>query len=535
MVHKTTNGGQSWQVVSPDLTLNDKKQQQQSGGLTPDNIGVEYANVISSFEESPMKQGLLWTGSSDGQINITQDGGKTWTNVSKNLLEMPAQGAVRNIEASRYAEGKAFLVVDFHEQGNFQPYAYRTTDYGKTWKKIVKGIEPGISYCRSIKEDPIRKGLLYLGTETSLYISFDDGETWQVFMNNLPHTPYYWIEVQEHFNDLVIGTYGRGAWILDDLTPIQQLPVNAADTKAALFNPKEVYRFQTRTGTLQGLPEPSWGFDPPYGASLNYWTNSNKDSVKIYITNTAGDTLRTFKQKGKTGINRVWWDLQTKPTKEISFRTKPTGADWVALDKDRKRSAGGNFTYLVPPGKYNVIMASAGQKFTSTINVLKDPHSDGTADDIKAQTDFLANAYKDFNTMADMVNELEWIRRQVNDLRDVLKTKSANKKLVAAAGKLDSALVKVESRLVQLKFTGTGQDDVRYPAMLLGKMGYVAGAVGTADFAPADQHKEVYAMLKGQLMQAQNEMDALFKGDLTVFMKQLDDSGIKPIVLTWKK
>ena len=536
MVHKTTNGGQSWQVISPDLTLNDKKQQQQSGGLSPDNIGVEYANVISSFEESPLKQGVLWTGSSDGQIQLTQDGGKTWTNQTKNFTDLPAQGAVRNIEASRWNEGKAFLVVDFHEQGNFQPFVYRTSDYGKTWKKIVKGIEAGnLNYCRSIKEDPIRKGLLYLGTETSLYVSFDDGDTWQVFMNNLPHTPYYWIEVQEHFNDLVVGTYGRGVWILDDLTPIQQLPVNAADTKAALFNPKDAYRFQARTSSLQGLPEPSWGFDPPYGASINYWTNSNKDSVKIYITSSSGDTLRTFKQKGKTGISRIWWDLNSKPTKALSMRTKPIGADWVSLDKDRKRSLGGNFTYMVPPGKYNVIMAVADQKFTSTVNILKDPHSDGTAEDIKAQTDFMVNAYKDMNTMADMINELELIRRQVYDLRDVLKPKVSNKKLVASAGKLDSALVKVESRMVQLKFTYTGQDDVRYSPMLLDKMGYLANAVGTADFGPADQHKEVYAILKGLLTQTQNEMEALLNGDVAAFMKQLDESGIKPIVTTWKK
>jgi photosystem II stability/assembly factor-like uncharacterized protein len=537
VVHKTTNGGHSWQVISPDLTLNDKKQQQHSGGLTPDNIGVEYANVISSFEESPLKQGLLWTGSSDGLVNISQDGGTTWTNVTKSLLDLPAQGAIRNIEASKYAEGKAYLVVDFHEQGNFQPYAYKTENYGKTWKKIVKGIEPGISYCRSIKEDPKRKGLLYLGTETSLYISFDDGENWQPFMNNLPHTPYYWIEVQEHFNDLVIGTYGRGVWILDDLTPIQQLPANIADIKATLFNPKDAYRFQTRTSTLQALPEPSWGFDPPYGASINYWTNSDKDSVKLYVTNATGDTLRTFKQKGKTGINRLWWDLHIKPGKDMFMRTTPVGAEWVPLDKERKRPAHvGQFkSYLVPPGKYNVLMATGGQNFSSTINILKDPNSEGSAEDIKSQTEMLSAIYKDINTMADMVNEIEVIRRQVYDLRDVLKSRSKNKKLVDAAGKLDTALMKVESKIIQLKFTGTGQDDVRYPEMLAGRMAYLGQTIATADFGPPEQHKEVYTLLKGQLAQVQNDMDALLKGEVATFMKLLDDNGVKPIVVTWRK
>ena len=539
VVHKTTNGGQSWQVVSPDLTLNDKSKQQMSGGLTPDNIGVEYANVISAFEESPVKQGVLWAGSSYGQVQLSQNGGKDWINVTKNLPELPPLGAVKNIEASRWNEGKAFLTVDFHELGNFQPFVYKTDNFGKTWKKIVKGIEGGnLNYCRSIKEDPIRKGLLYLGTETVLYISFDDGETWQNFMSNLPHTPYYWLEVQEHFNDLVIGTYGRGVWILDDLTPLQQLPVNAADTKVALFNPKDAYRFHSRTSSMQFLPEPSWGMDPPYGASINYWSSTDKDSVKIYVTNTAGDTLKTFKQKGKAGINRVWWDLNVKETKEFVMRTQPVAADWVPLDKERKRhpQISNNFrTYLTPPGKYNVTLVSGTQKFSSSVNVLKDPHSDGSLDDIKVQTDMLAGMLKDINTIAGMFNELELIRRQVYDLRDVLKTKSSNKKLVAAAGKLDSALLKVEGKLVQLKYTGTGQDDVRYPDMLAGKIGYLAGAVATADFPPADQHKEVYALLKGQLTQTQNEMEALLKGDVAAFMKQLEDSGVKPIVVSWKK
>lgn len=535
VVHKTTNGGQTWQVVSPDLTFNDKSKQQISGGLTPDNIGVEYANVISAFEESPIKQGVLWAGTSDGQVQLSQNGGQEWTNLTKNITEFPPNGNVRNIEASRWNEGKMYMTVDFHESGNFQPYVYKTDNFGKTWKKIVKGIEPGnLNYCRAIKEDPIRKGLLYLGTETTFYISFDDGETWQTFMNNLPHTPYYWIEVQEHFNDLVLGTYGRGVWILDDITPLQQMPATGAT--AALFTPKDTYRFQPKTSSMQFLPEPSWGTDPPYGASINYWTASDKDSVKIYITSAAGDTVKTFKQKGKTGINRLWWNLQGKPTKDFVMRTSPIAADWVALDKERKRSIGNSYkTYKVMPGKYNVSMVTGTQKFSSAFNVIKDPQSDGTLEDIKAQTDMLVSLHKDVNTIVDMVNELELIRRQLYDVRDVLKTKSSNKKLVAAAAKLDSALMATEGKLVQLKLTGTGQDDIRWPEMLAGKMGYLAGAVATADFAPADQHKEVYALLKGRLTQCQAEMETLLKNNVAAFVKQLEDSGVKPIVISWKK
>jgi photosystem II stability/assembly factor-like uncharacterized protein len=535
MVHRTKNGGQSWDVISPDLTMNDKSKQTKSGGLTPDNIGVEYANVIYAFEESRMKQGLYWVGTNDGQVQVSQNGGQEWVNVTKNLPELPALGTIRNIETSRWVEGKAWVVVDLHEVGNFQPFVYRTTDYGKTWKKITKGIEGGnINYCRSIKEDPIRKGLLYLGTETNLYVSFDDGDTWQIFMANLPHTPMYWIEVQEHFNDLVVGTYGRGAWILDDLSPIQQLPANPAATKAALFAPKNAYRFNQRTATTQFMPEPSTGTDPPEGASINYWTTSDKDSVKVHIIAASGDTVKTFKQKGKPGINRIWWDFTRKPTKDITMRTYPTGGEWMDMGKTRTRPAviGNPFkTYRVAPGTYTVSMVTGDQKFTSNLTVLKDPHSDGTLNDIQAQNALLSKAYTDINTMADIVNEAELIRRQLYDLKDILATQKGTKSLTQAANKLDSVIMLTEGKLVQFKYTGSGQDGVRYPDMLTGKMGYLANAVAVADFAPADQHLQVYELLKAKLTSVQAEWNGVISGPVSDFLKKLDENKIKPIVL----
>lgn len=539
VVHRTTNGGQTWEVISPDLTLNDKNMQKMSGGLTPDNIGVEYANVIYAFEESPVKQGLFWAGTNDGQVQVSRDGGKSWSNETKSIPELPPLGTVRNIEASKWSEGKAYITVDLHEVGNFQPFVYRTTDFGKTWKKIVKGIQPGnLNYCRNIKEDPIRKGLLYLGTESTLYISFDDGENWSVFMPNLPHTPMYWLEVQEHFNDLVLGTYGRGAWILDDLTPLQQLPANPSAVKAALFNPKDAYRFQYRTSTMQIFPEPSTGEDPPYGASINFWVNNDKDSVKIFITGSAGDTVKTFKMKGKPGINRVWWDLRGKEGKSITMRTLPTAGEWVGLDKNRTRNAyitNPIRNFLVPPGKYGVSMVAGDQKFTSSLNIVKDPSSEGSVADIQAQTEMLTKLQADYNTIADMVNQIEWVRRQVYDLRDVLSSKAKYKNLAKSAGKLDSTLQAVEGKLVQLKYTGTGQDDVRYPDMLAGKLGYLFNAVSTGDFPPTDSHKEVYTVLKGRLTESQAEYEKVMSTALADFLKQLQENDIKPIVADWKK
>lgn len=530
VVHRTTNGGQTWEVISPDLTMNDKSKQKKSGGLTPDNIGVEYANVIYAFDESPVKQGVFWAGTNDGQVQVSQDGGKTWTNVTKNIPELPPLGTVRNIDASKWSEGKAYLTVELHEVGNFQPFVYKTENFGKTWKKITKGIEPGnLNYARSIKEDPIRKGLLYLGTETTLYISFDDGENWQTFMSNLPHTPMYWIDIQEQFNDMVLATYGRGIWILDDISPLQQLPKDLT-TKVALFNSKDAYRFQSITSTNQFFAEPSSGADPPYGSPISYWAASKMDSVKIYITNASGDTVRTLNHKAKPGINRIWWDLKSDPMKEIVMHTPPEGADWYPMDKNgtRKIPSISPNSYLVPPGTYTINLTADGQNQKVQLNVIKDPHSLGTMDDIKAQTDLILKMRTDLNKLAEMVNTIEAIRKQLQDLGALVKD---NKNVSSAISNQSKKLMEIEGKLVQLKITGNGQDAVRWPPQIGEKLDYLASAVATADFKPTDSQNEVYNLLHDQLTTKASEYDKYMKGDFATFTKMLQEQGVGAIVI----
>lgn len=532
VVHRTTNGGQTWEVISPDLTLNDKSKQTKSGGLTPDNIGVEYANVIYAFEESPVKKGVFWAGTNDGQVQVSQDGGKTWTNVTKNIPELPPSGTVRNIDASKWSEGKAYLTIDLHEVGNFQPYVYKTDNFGKTWKKLTKGIDGGnLNYARHIKEDPIRNGLLYLGTETKLYLSFDDGENWQTFMSNLPHTPMYWMDIQKHFNDLVVGTYGRGIWILDDISPLQQMPKDL-NTKMALFNPHDTYRFQGITSTNQVFPEASSGQDPPYGAPINYWAAADMDSVKIHIINATGDTVRTIDNKAKAGINRVWWNLQSNPTKEIVFRTTPEAAPWYPMAENRTRK-NLNFspnTYLVPPGTYMVHLVAGKQSFKAPIKVLKDPHSEGTLEDIKAQVDFILKARTDMNKLSDMVNSIESARRQLLDLQDALNAKG-DKTMTKQIEDMGKKLSSLEGNLVQMKVTGNGQDAVRWPAKIGEKMDYLTNTAATADFKPSDSHGEVYSKLKSELNAQEAAYDKLMKEDFVAFIKMLQNNNIGPVVI----
>ena len=530
-VHRTTNDGQTWEVISPDLSLNDKGMQGFSGGLTGDNIAVEYANVIYAFDESPVKEGLFWAGTNDGLVHISQDGGKNWTNVTKNIPNLPKLGVVRNIEASRWDEGKAYLTIEFHQVGNFDPHVYMTENYGKSWKKITEGISEGnLSYTRFIKEDPIRKGLLYLGTENKLYVSFNDGGKWQELMSNLPHTPMYWIDIQEHFNDLVIGTYGRGIWILDDLSPIQQLNEQVTKKSIHLFDIKSSYRFQNVTSTLQMFPEASTGQDPPSGAPLNYWLDDAKD-VEIVITNSEKDTVKTISDKGKKGINRVWWNFMGEKSDAMVMRTKPLYADWFSIGDDRVRNVPSSISIMQPPGKYNVSVVSGGVSSTKELEVIKDPHSEGTLGDIKMQNELVGKIYNDLNVTTEYVNTIESVRRQLLDLNSVLIGGNMSDDLIKEVDDLENKFLDLEKKLLQLKITGKGQDGVRYEKMIGEKLSYLAQNVQISDFRPADSYYEVYELLHKRLEEVGVQLETLVSNDLNEFVKKMNTKGINTIVL----
>jgi photosystem II stability/assembly factor-like uncharacterized protein len=235
-IHRTTDGGQSWQIISPDLTLDDTTKMGSSGGLTPDNIGVEYAGVVYSIAESPVAKGEIWAGTNDGLIQITRDNGRTWANVTKNLPGLPVWGSVRSIVPSRYDAASAYVTIDFHQVDNRDPFVYRTKDHGQTWTRITTGLPSNmLSYAKVIYEDPKRRGMLYLGTENAIYVTFDDGDHWQPLQNNLPAAPVSGITVQEHFDDLVISTYGRGFWIMDDIGALREMTPEIAAKYAHLF------------------------------------------------------------------------------------------------------------------------------------------------------------------------------------------------------------------------------------------------------------------------------------------------------------
>ncbi len=537
-VHRTTNGGQSWQVISPDLSSNDKSKQGISGGLTPDNIGVEYCCVVYALDESPVEAGLLWAGTNDGLVHLSRDGGKSWADLTANIPGLPPLGTVRNIDASKWSAGKAYITVDFHQVGNFEPHVYKTEDYGQSWARISDGVSDSpLSYARNIREDPVRPGLLYLGTENALYVSFDDGERWQPLQNNLPPAPMYWIAVQEHFNDLVVGTYGRGFWILDDLTPLQQLSDEVTRSSAHLFKPRPVYRLRPITEPMAAWTDPSAGDNPPYGASIHFWLKEQPEGeVEIRISDAAGQTVRTLKGKDlekslHAGINRVWWNLQGEPSTEIKPRTAPLHADWVPLSKDRTRSMEGQrLSVLVRPGRYQVTLVAGGEEHSQELEVIKDPNTEGTEEDIRAQTDLLEEIRLDLNATAELINRIERIRRQIYDLKELLNGDDEKEEVVQAAGQLDELLIAIEGNLIQLKLTGTGQDAIRWPMRLSGRLVYLAGGVAVGDFPPTDQQHEVHRLLQGRLKDQQIAFDELLEKQIADFQRLLRNRKLSGLI-----
>jgi photosystem II stability/assembly factor-like uncharacterized protein len=533
-IHATTDGGRSWKLISPDLTKNDKTRQGISGGLTPDNIGVEYAGVVFAIAESRLKPGLIWSGSNDGQVQLTRDGGTTWTNVSANLPGMPAWGTISSIVPSRYDTATAYLTVDAHQANNRDPWVYKTADYGRSWRLIVNGLaKTPLSYAHVVCEDPVRRGLLYLGTEGGLYVSFDDGTSWQPMQSNLPHAPVYGLVVQEHFNDLVVATYGRGFWILDDITALRELAPSLTAKSMHLFAPRAAYRFRGVEGPFAAWYDPSAGQNPPYGAALNYWLKAEaKDSVAFSVLDAGGSVVRSFKAAAKAGLNRVWWDLRFDQSKEAKLRTPPRSAPEMAVSADGRTAPDGvRLAVLALPGSYTIKLAAAGLEAIQRLEVRKDPSSGGSEAEIRAQTVLVQDIRSDLESVVTMINSIEAARSQLVALRNTLASDTTMAGIRSDSDSLEEKLVAVEEELTQLKLTGRGQDDVRYPMKLMGRLGWLAEGIGGSDFAPTAQQREVQLLLRGQVRSARSRLDFLLQKDVAGFNEKLRSRNVANIVV----
>jgi len=530
-IHATTDGGKNWSIISPDLTRNDKPRLGISGGLTPDNIGVEYSGVVFAISESPKEKGLIWAGTNDGLVHLTRDGGKTWTNLTANIPGMLGWGTVGNIEASRWDAGTAYISVDGHQVNNRDPWIFKTTDYGKTWKQITNGIPKSpLSYVHVVREDPVRKGLLYAGTENGLYVSFDDGDHWQSFQSDLPHAPVYWLVVQERFSDLVIATYGRGFYIVDDISPLRAMSPEVAAKDAHLFKPRDAYRFRSVEWPFVSASEknPNYGETAPEGVPFDFWTASaaKGDSATISIADASGAVVRTMKVAAKRGLNRAWWNFRSDPTVESRIRVSPRYAPWMAIPAQGIPTPNfPQFALLEPPGKYTVTLALNGKTESQPLTVLKDPASGSSEAGIAEQMTLLRSIMADIDVAAGLVNTLEKTRAQLAVMRAQAGSDPAGTKHRAAIDSLDQKLLDVEAELRNVLSTGRGQDMLRYPAKLCEKLIYLAGTLSNSDYAPTASQRAVAKELHDQLVAMKAQIDGLMKTDVMEFHRGMGASG----------
>jgi photosystem II stability/assembly factor-like uncharacterized protein len=537
-VHATTNGGQSWEIISPDLSTSSPDMLERNFDLIAESADPIMSCTVFAIAESPVEEGQIWAGTNDGLLHVTRNGGENWTNVTDNIPNFPPRGKITNIEPSRYDAGTCYFSCDAHEMNYWDTYVYKTTDYGRTWKNISSNIPKGyLSYAHCIREDPVRKGLLYLGTENMVYVSFDDGGSWMPLQEGLPHAPVHWLVVQEHFNDLVVGTYGRGFYILDDITPLQQLTSEVFLSDVHLFKLRPAYRFISVSSyaTRSNANSNVIGENPEYGASINYYLKSVPEGdVEISIYNENGDKIRTLKGTKKTGVNRVMWDLRNEILNTVKLRTPPVGENFIPYGPEGWRPliqyGGRPINVLCPPGTYTVRLSVDGKKLEEEVTVKKDPASEGSEQDIQAQFDLLMKLRKNQDDLIKMINSFEWIRRQLYDLKDVLEEDKGHEGILNQIKELDDKILSVEGNFFALSCTGPA-DTLRFPAGLYTKFPSLARGISRADFKPTDSQVELQKKLEGDLRGYQSRYNEIITKDLVEFNDMLRSRNISNIIL----
>jgi len=541
-VMESDDDGQTWKAISPDLTLNDKSKQQSSGGLSPDNTGPEVFDVVFAIAESPLQDGLIWAGTNDGLVQVTRNGGGVWTNVTKNIPNLPPYGNVTSIDPSHFSPGTAFVTIDRHQMDDRNPYVYMTTDYGATWKSIASDLPRGtFSYADCIREDPVREGLLYLGIENGLYVSFDDGGHWIPLQRNLPHTRVSWMTIQRHFDDLVVSTYGRGIWIMDDISPLQQLTKAVRSSKAYLFTMRPAYRFLTKSTLPIYMGEDTdpptlVGQNPPYGADINYYLSSvPKDAVQIEIAAASGHVIRTLKGTKRQGINRVWWDLKYEGSKQPHLETEKRKE--VGSQSQASRPENGLLAPLVAPGAYTVKLKVGATELSRSLNVWKDPQSTGTQQEILAQTKMELDLRDTLNTMTSIIDQIETARGQILRLEPILKADARWKPLETEGDALSRKLRAIEETLYGPHISnGSESGSFYYPPSLYSNVVYLAVAVASADdFGPnqvADDsgptagEQALYTLYAKRVAEQKATFDQLVAKELAEFNAKLKSANV---------
>ena len=505
-VHRSTNGGASWEIISPDLTRHDSATMKPSGGpITKDNTGAEVYADVFALAESPVKKGVIWAGSDDGYLSVTTDDGKNWSRITP--PELGDFALITIIEPSHFNDATCYVAATRYKLDDRQPYLFKTTDYGRTWKKITTGISAG-DYTRVIREDPSRKGLLFAGTETGVYISFDDGEHWQSFRQNLPITPVHDIQIQNREHDLVLATHGRSFWIMDDITPLYHLQEASQSEIGYLFPPAQTVRAHNTSYYEKGMQE---GENAPGGLLLRYYFRHKPDSAcTITFFNSAGDSIITYSNlkdnkneplkiskefyqdiklvrpgilPADSGMNTFVWDLRYPDATAIKTGNKALLSGSLVGPK-------------VPPGNYTAKLFLNGKLISSQpVEIAKDPRIEFSDEALLKQFDLAKNITAKLSEVNVAINSIRNITKGVNDLSAAIKDSSMAKQFRTVSKPLLDSLKSVEEELIQPKAV-TNYDLFNFPAKLNDKLAGLKDFVVNADADPTTQMYEVFADLK---------------------------------------
>jgi photosystem II stability/assembly factor-like uncharacterized protein len=529
---KTTDGGMHWTAISPDLTRNDKSKQQPSGGeITIDDTGTEYYDTIFALAESPLKAGVIWAGTDDGLIQLTQDGGKTWTNITPK--DLPEWSRISGIDASPFDPATAYVAVDRRQNDDLNPYFYKTHDYGKTWTKIVNGISAP-SFARAIREDPKRKGLLYAGTETGVFVSYNDGEKWESLQLDLPTVPVHDLVVKD--NDLVLATHGRGFWILDDLSPIRQHSDELKNEAVHLFAPATAIRSQYSHSRRRSKTA---GENPPPGAVIYYELKDKPKDVSIEILDENGQRVRLISSKKERDLDEQPDPETPKPEKQLEPKPGLNRYVWDLRYDEVPRMKNyylyeyqdGTAGPYVLPGKYQVKLTVDGRSEIQPLEVKMDPRVKTSMADLKAQFDLLMEIRQQLTRLYTTYEQMSDVRAQLKAMRTRLPQTVAYKPVLTAADELDTKLASIQDEMIERR-NRSNEDSLSFGVKLDGQLSGLAMYVASeSDSAPTAAALARYDELRGQMEAALGQWKNVVETDLPNFEKLTRAQNIEAIIV----
>lgn len=532
-VHRSTDEGMSWETISDDLTRNDKEKQKESGGpITKDDTSVEYYNTIFTFVESPIQEGTFWAGSDDGLIHISRDNGSTWENVTPKGLP---ETMISIIDASHHDAGTAYFAATRYKFNDFAPMVYKTTNYGKSWKKITNGI-PAMDFTRVVREDPNKQGLLYAGTETGVYVSFDAGENWQDLQLNLPAVPITDLAVHKRDKDLVVATQGRSFWVLDDLPVLHQMSDQIAKAENHLFQPEKTYLFG---GPSFSRPGATIGQNPERGAVFYYTLkNDVEEEIKLEIMDPSGNTIRTYSSV-KDDNDRPVKESSTFYEEENQTRPSVVAADaglnkfvWgldypdvTRIDGTQILWAGNTSGPSAIPGTYTVKMHIGDDMVGErTFEVVKDPRLTSVSQqDFVAQFELVKTVKAKLDTTHKTINRIREVRKELNEIMAEAKD---NEELQEKAKTMLKAMSEIENELIQTK-AESGQDVLNFQIKLNNKLAALASTIATGYGRPTQQQYAVFEDLAGKVDVQFERLQAVWDGEYENIIQEFESKGGK--------